>query len=200
MAYSSMGFDDVNRSLYNAALRILGLFWIFYFWIVFNLFSAQVSFLKWNTAGTAAYPLSPLTVATIVVVVVVVVVGVPLVIKKLRFMSSRNILGRTNGPTNWWTQPLRETPICFYMGNIFLFIHHHQRSWHQTWRWRRCRIIWRPWKTSFGNLEWSFSSTSATLDSKRISAYTMLVSFPPSYFFYDEYTFYWPSSSAWFAW
>ena len=42
MAYSSLGFDDVNRSLYNAALRILGLFWIFYFWVVFNLFSAQV--------------------------------------------------------------------------------------------------------------------------------------------------------------
>ena len=42
MAYSAVGFDDVNRSLYNVALRILGLFWVIYFWIIFNLFSAQV--------------------------------------------------------------------------------------------------------------------------------------------------------------
>ena len=33
MSYALLGFDDVNRALHNAALRLMGLFWIFYFWV-----------------------------------------------------------------------------------------------------------------------------------------------------------------------
>ena len=43
MSYALLGFDDVNRALHNAALRLLGLFWIFYFWVIFTLFSAQLT-------------------------------------------------------------------------------------------------------------------------------------------------------------
>ena len=38
-----LGFDDANRNLYNAALRVYGVFWIFYFWVVFALFDAQIT-------------------------------------------------------------------------------------------------------------------------------------------------------------
>ena len=43
MSYALLGFDDVNRALHNAALRLMGLFWIFYFWVIFTLFSAQLT-------------------------------------------------------------------------------------------------------------------------------------------------------------